>query len=59
MRWRFLPGVIGNFTDAIMALCELTESTCRFEVLYPTDVNRTAFNRAINFPRSVVDAGGA
>ncbi len=26
--------------------------TCRFEVLYPTDVNNTALNGVINYPRS-------
>jgi hypothetical protein len=46
----FLPGVIGNFTGAVMTFVRATQSTCRFEVLWPGDVNQTAFNRAINFP---------
>ncbi len=46
----FLPAVIGSFTDAIMAFVRATQSTCKFEVLYPTDVNSTAFNQAINYP---------
>jgi len=46
----FLPGVIGDFTDAIMTFVRGTYSTCLFEVLYPTDTNSTAFNQAINFP---------
>jgi hypothetical protein len=27
-----------------------SQPSCRFEVLYPTDVNQTAFNKAINYP---------
>ena len=46
----FLPATIGNFTAAIMSFVRATQPACRFEVLYPTDVNQTAFNRAINFP---------
>lgn len=45
----FLPAVIGNFTSAIMSYVRGTYPTCRFEVLYPTDVNQTAFNQAINY----------
>lgn len=46
----FLSGLVGSFTDAIMSFVKSTYSTCRFEVLYPTDVNQTAFNKAVNFP---------
>ena len=46
----YLPTVIGNFTDAIMSFVRGTQPACRFEVLYPTDVNQTAFNRAVNYP---------
>jgi hypothetical protein len=46
----FLPAVIGNFTGGVMSYVVATYSTARFEVLYPVDVNQTAFNRAINFP---------
>ena len=46
----YLPSVIGNFTNAIMSFVRGTQPPCRFEVLYPTDVNQTAFNRAINYP---------
>ncbi len=45
----FLPVVIGDFTNAVMAFVRATEPTCRFEVLYPADVNQTAFNQKINF----------
>lgn len=48
----FLPGVIGNFTNAIMSFVQSTEASCRFEVLYPTDTNQTSFNQAINYPQS-------
>ena len=46
----YLPAVIGNFTSAIVSHVRATYPTCRFEVLYPTDVNQTAFNQAINYP---------
>jgi hypothetical protein len=46
----YLPVVIGNFTAAIMSFVRESYATCRFEVLYPTDVNDTAFNQAINYP---------
>jgi len=46
----YLSTVIGNFTAAIMSFVRATQAGCRFEVLYPTDVNQTAFNRAINYP---------
>lgn len=49
---QFLSGLIGDFTDAIIAHVRATYSNARFEVLYPTDVNQTAFNRAINYPES-------
>jgi hypothetical protein len=48
----FLPAVIGNFTSAVMSHVRGSHANCRFEVLYPTDVNQTAFNRAINYPAS-------
>jgi hypothetical protein len=46
----FLAEVLGEFTDAIMDYVRLSYPTTRFEVLYPFDVNQTAFNRAINYP---------
>jgi len=46
----YLPTVIGNFTNAIMSYVRGSQPSCRFEVLYPTDVNQTAFNQAINYP---------
>lgn len=48
----YLPTVIGNFTSAIISYVLAAHSNCRFEVLYPTDVNQSAFNRAINYPES-------
>jgi hypothetical protein len=45
----FLQTVLGNFTTAVMAYVRTTQPTCRFEVLYPTDVNATAFDSAVNF----------
>ena len=46
----FLPTLIGDFTSGIMTFVRNTYPTCRFEVLYPTDVNETAFNQLINYP---------
>jgi hypothetical protein len=48
----FLQSVLGNFTSSIMTYVRTTQPACRFEVLYPTDVNATAFNSAFNFPPS-------
>ncbi len=46
----FLPGLIGAFTQSIMAFVRASHADARFEVLYPPDVNDTALNRVINFP---------
>jgi hypothetical protein len=46
----YLPIVIGNFSNAVISHVRTTQPSCRFEVLYPTDVNQTAFNQAINYP---------
>jgi hypothetical protein len=46
----FLADILGEFTDAVIAYVRATYPAARFEVLYPFDVNGTAFNRAINFP---------
>jgi hypothetical protein len=48
----YLPGVIGEFTNSIMTFVRTTQPSCRFEVLYPTDVNQSTFNQAINYPAS-------
>ncbi len=46
----FLPTLIGQFTDAVMAHVRASHPNCRFEVLYPTDVNETPWNSAVNYP---------
>jgi hypothetical protein len=46
----FLPGLIGNFTAQIRGFVRLTYPTCRFEVLYPPDVNNFALTSVINYP---------
>ena len=48
----FLPSLIGAFTNQIMSFVRSTISNCRFEVLYPRDVNDTAWNTAVNYPRT-------
>jgi hypothetical protein len=46
----FLPGLIGAFTTQVASFVRAQYPNCRFEVLYPTDVNEGAFNRVINYP---------
>jgi hypothetical protein len=46
----FLAALIGNFTQEIIAHVRDLYPGCRFEVLYPTDVNEGAFNRVVNLP---------
>jgi hypothetical protein len=46
----FLPTLIGQFTDTIMAFVRQTYPDARFEVLYPPDTNDTPLNQLINLP---------
>lgn len=46
----FLPTVIGDFTRLVMQYVREATPGCRFEVLYPLDVNETELNRAVNYP---------
>jgi hypothetical protein len=46
----FLPTLIGNFTNQVIGYVRQSYSNCRFEVLYPLDVNETDLNRAVNYP---------
>ena len=48
----FLPGLIGAFTSQIITYVRTAVSDCKFEVLYPPDVNDTPLNRLINYPTS-------
>jgi hypothetical protein len=48
----FLPGLIGTFTSQIRSFVRATYPNCRFEVLYPTDVNNTPLNKVINYPKN-------
>ena len=48
----FLPGLIGSFTSQIRSFVRSNYPTCRFEVLYPIDVNNTPLNQVINYPRA-------
>ena len=47
---QFLPQLIGAFTDAVMDFVRASYADCRFEVLYPTDVNAPRFNSVVNYP---------
>ncbi len=46
----FLPGLIGAHTAAIRAFVRQTYPNCRFEVLYPPDVNNFALTQVVNYP---------
>ncbi len=46
----FLPSLIGAHTAAIRAYVQATYPSCRFEVLYPPDVNNYALTQVINYP---------
>ena len=48
----FLPALIGSFTNQVRGFVLQSYPTCRFEVLYPIDVNDGALNKVINYPRS-------
>jgi hypothetical protein len=48
----FLPGLIGAFTSQIASYVRSAYPNCRFEVLYPIDVNNSALNQVINYPTS-------
>jgi len=45
----FLSRCISDFTSEVIAHVRNAHADARFEVLYPTDVNQTAFNHAVNF----------
>ena len=46
----FLPGLIGQFTAAIMAFVRQTYANAQFEVLYPPDTNNAPLTSVINLP---------
>jgi hypothetical protein len=46
----FLPGLIGIFTAQIRSFVRATYPACRFEVLYPPDVNAFPLTSVINYP---------
>ena len=48
----FLPGLIGSFTAQIRSFVRVTYPTCRFEVLFPPDVNNFPLTQVINYPTS-------
>lgn len=48
----FMAGLIGTFTTDVMSYVRSAFPSCRFEVLYPTDVNEGRFNRLVNYPLS-------
>ncbi len=53
----FLAGRIGEFTDAVMEYVRQYVAGCRFEALYPLDVNESAWNARVNFPAAAWTPG--
>ena len=47
-----LPSLIGEYTDALIAFVKGAHPNCQYEVLYPTDVNDTAWGRIVNYPNA-------
>ena len=47
-----LPALIGEYTDDLIAFVKAVHPSCRYEVLYPTDVNDTAWGRVVNYPNA-------
>ncbi|MBX9601729.1 MAG: hypothetical protein K2X35_12015 [Bryobacteraceae bacterium] len=45
----FLREQVEEYTSAVIGYVRAAHPACRFEVLYPTDVNQTAFNQSINY----------
>ena len=45
-----LQGLLGSFTRQLMEHVRASYPNCRFEVLYPPDVNDSALNTLVNFP---------
>lgn len=45
-----LPKLIGRFCDELIEYVRTFHPNCRYEVLYPTDVNDTHWGRVVNFP---------
>lgn len=45
-----LPRLIGQFCDELIAYVRTFHPNCRYEVLYPTDVNDTPWSRIVNYP---------
>jgi hypothetical protein len=46
----FLPTLIGAYTAAIRGALKMRYPNCRYEVLYPNDVNDFSLTLAINYP---------
>jgi hypothetical protein len=53
----FLANLIGEFTDETTAYVNAAVPACRVEVLYPLDVNESAWNRAVNYPAAAWTPG--
>lgn len=47
-----LQNLLGAFTTQLMSYVKAAHPTCRFEVLFPPDVNDSLLNTAVNYPVS-------
>jgi len=54
----FLAGMLGRFTEQVADYVRQEIPECRFEILYPTDVNEPRFNRAVNLPERYWNSRG-
>jgi len=45
-----LPRLIGQFCDELISYVRTFHPNCRYEVLYPTDVNDTPWGWVVNYP---------
>ncbi len=45
-----LPRLVGQFCDELISYVRTFHPDCRYEVLYPTDVNDTPWGRVVNYP---------
>jgi hypothetical protein len=52
----FLPGLIGQFTAAIMTFVRQTQANTLFEVLYPPDTNAAPLTEVMNLPGTWIPA---
>ena len=48
-----LQNLLGSFTSQLMSYVKAAHPNCRYEVLYPPDVNDSTLNTAVNYPVAI------